>query len=183
MTIENRCPHKGGPLCDGIVSGTTVVCPLHGWRFDLDTGLAVRASLPACVTTFPTRVEDGIILVDAGRGSRIETRGSRRVAVAVLSPHPPQRSRQPSSARADANGYPDCCEVSPRSEPAFTFETIEGELTLMNIRNKATSIRLADFSSAPMRAFHMAWIAFFLCFFSWFGVAPLMPVIRQRTCI
>ncbi|MBZ5611095.1 MAG: MFS transporter [Acidobacteriia bacterium] len=50
----------------------------------------------------------------------------------------------------------------------------------MNIRNKATSIRLADFSSAPMRAFHMAWIAFFLCFFSWFGVAPLMPVIRQE---
>ena len=71
-TIENKCPHKGGPLCDGIVSGTVVVCPLHGWRFDLDTGLAVRASLPACVTTFPTRVEDGIILVDVGSGSRIE---------------------------------------------------------------------------------------------------------------
>lgn len=50
----------------------------------------------------------------------------------------------------------------------------------MNIRNKATAIRLADFASAPMRAFHMAWIAFFLCFFSWFGVAPLMPVIRQE---
>ena len=50
----------------------------------------------------------------------------------------------------------------------------------MNIRNKATRIRLADFSSAPMRAFHMAWFAFFLCFFSWFGVAPLMPVIRQE---
>ncbi len=50
----------------------------------------------------------------------------------------------------------------------------------MTIRNKATAIRLADFTSAPMRAFHMAWIAFFLCFFSWFGVAPLMPVIRQE---
>ena len=50
----------------------------------------------------------------------------------------------------------------------------------MNIRNKATSIRLADFSSAPMRAFHMAWLAFFLCFFGWFGVAPLMPVLRQE---
>jgi nitrite reductase (NADH) small subunit len=73
VTIENQCPHKGGPLCDGIVSGTTVVCPLHGWRFDLDTGMAVRASLPACVTTFPTRVEDGIILVDIDNGSRIES--------------------------------------------------------------------------------------------------------------
>ena len=50
----------------------------------------------------------------------------------------------------------------------------------MNIRNKATSIHLSDFSSAPMRAFHMAWLAFFLCFFSWFGVAPLMPVIRDE---
>ena len=73
VTIENKCPHKGGPLCDGIVSGTTVVCPLHGWRFDLDTGLAVRASLPACVTTFPTRVEEGVILVDIDHGSRIES--------------------------------------------------------------------------------------------------------------
>jgi NNP family nitrate/nitrite transporter-like MFS transporter len=36
---------------------------------------------------------------------------------------------------------------------------------------KATSIRLRDFRSAPMRAFHMAWLAFFLCFFGWFGIA------------
>ena len=50
----------------------------------------------------------------------------------------------------------------------------------MTLRNKATRIRLADFSSAPMRAFHMSWLAFFLCFFGWFGIAPLMPVIRQE---
>jgi NNP family nitrate/nitrite transporter-like MFS transporter len=50
----------------------------------------------------------------------------------------------------------------------------------MNFRHKATRIRLADFSSAPMRAFHMSWIAFFLCFFGWFGIAPLMPVIREE---
>ena len=73
MTIENECPHKGGPLCDGLISGTTVVCPLHGWRFDLETGLAVRASLPACVTTYPTRVEDGIVLVALDGGNRIES--------------------------------------------------------------------------------------------------------------
>ena len=72
LTIENECPHQGGPLCDGIVSGGTVVCPLHGWRFDLETGMAVRASLPACITTFPTRVEDGIVLVNIAAGSRIE---------------------------------------------------------------------------------------------------------------
>ena len=48
----------------------------------------------------------------------------------------------------------------------------------MVIQNKATTIRLRDFHSIPMRAFHMTWIAFFLCFFGWFGLAPLMPVIR-----
>lgn len=71
-TIDNQCPHQGGPLCDGIVSGAVVVCPLHGWRFDLNTGLAVRSSLPGCVTTYPTRVEDGIVLVDVGHGRCIE---------------------------------------------------------------------------------------------------------------
>jgi NNP family nitrate/nitrite transporter-like MFS transporter len=50
----------------------------------------------------------------------------------------------------------------------------------LNLRNKATAIRLPDFRSVPMRAFHMTWLAFFLCFFGWFGIAPLMPVIRQE---
>jgi NNP family nitrate/nitrite transporter-like MFS transporter len=50
----------------------------------------------------------------------------------------------------------------------------------MTIRNKATRLRLGDFSSAPMRAFHLSWFAFFLCFFGWFGLAPLMPVIRHE---
>jgi NNP family nitrate/nitrite transporter-like MFS transporter len=50
----------------------------------------------------------------------------------------------------------------------------------MNVRHKATKIRLSDFHTAPMRAFHMTWLAFFLCFFGWFGIAPLMPVIRAE---
>jgi nitrite reductase (NADH) small subunit len=74
LTIDNRCPHKGGPLSDGIVAGTTVVCPLHGWRFDLESGLASRATAPACVTTFPTRVEDGIVFVDLEAGLRVAER-------------------------------------------------------------------------------------------------------------
>ena len=74
LAIENQCPHKGGPLCDGIVSGTTVVCPLHGRRFDLETGMAVRASQPSCVATFPARVEGGIIFVDlSGHHTQEET--------------------------------------------------------------------------------------------------------------
>ena len=50
----------------------------------------------------------------------------------------------------------------------------------MQIHNKATKIALRDFKSAPMRAFHMTWMSFFLCFFGWFGIAPLMPVVRDE---
>lgn len=50
----------------------------------------------------------------------------------------------------------------------------------MTIHNKATRLSLRDFSSTPMRAFHMTWLAFFLCFFGWFGIAPLMPIIREE---
>lgn len=44
---------------------------------------------------------------------------------------------------------------------------------------KATRVRLLDFRSAPMRAFHMSWAAFFLSFVAWFGIAPLMAVVRE----
>lgn len=44
----------------------------------------------------------------------------------------------------------------------------------------ATKLVLTDVRSAPMRAFHFSWIAFFLCFFAWFGIAPLMPIVRQE---
>lgn len=45
---------------------------------------------------------------------------------------------------------------------------------------KAERIELLRFSTPPMRAFHMAWLAFFLCFFAWFGIAPLMPAVRSE---
>lgn len=49
----------------------------------------------------------------------------------------------------------------------------------MDSDGRATRIRLADFTSPPMRAFHMSWLAFFASFLAWFAVAPLMPVIRD----
>lgn len=50
----------------------------------------------------------------------------------------------------------------------------------MEIRNKAVRIRLSDFKTPQMRAFHLSWFAFFLCFFGWFGIAPLMAVVRDE---
>jgi NNP family nitrate/nitrite transporter-like MFS transporter len=44
---------------------------------------------------------------------------------------------------------------------------------------KASRINLLDFKTTPMRAFHITWFTFFLCFFGWFGIAPLMPIVRE----
>ncbi len=50
----------------------------------------------------------------------------------------------------------------------------------MDINNKATKITLFSLKSRPMRSFHMTWLSFFLCFFAWFGIAPLMAVVRDE---
>jgi NNP family nitrate/nitrite transporter-like MFS transporter len=50
----------------------------------------------------------------------------------------------------------------------------------MELQNKATRINLFNFSTPQMRAFHMSWFAFFLCFFAWFGIAPLMNIVREE---
>jgi nitrite reductase (NADH) small subunit len=64
VATDNRCPHEGGPLCDGIVAGDTIVCPLHAWKLSLDTGAVERPTgRGECVATYPTRVEDGIIML------------------------------------------------------------------------------------------------------------------------
>ena len=65
LAVDNRCPHRGGPLADGIVSGSSVVCPLHAWKIDLETGQVARPAGPdaPCVATYPVRVEAGILLM------------------------------------------------------------------------------------------------------------------------
>jgi nitrite reductase (NADH) small subunit len=67
LALENRCPHRGGPLADGIVSAGTVVCPLHAWKVDLATGRVTnQPENPLCVQTFPSRVEGGAVFVEFG---------------------------------------------------------------------------------------------------------------------
>lgn len=64
FALDDRCPHKGGPLSEGIVHGTHVTCPLHNWVFDLNTGQAQGADAGK-VGTYVVRVEGGRIWLDA----------------------------------------------------------------------------------------------------------------------
>jgi nitrite reductase (NADH) small subunit len=61
--INDRCPHKGGPLSQGIVHGETVTCPLHNWVISLKTGEAQGAD-KGRVKTIPLEVRDGRIFLD-----------------------------------------------------------------------------------------------------------------------
>ena len=60
--LEDRCPHKGGPLSQGIVHGTQVTCPLHNYVISLETGLA-QAPDDGMVRTIPLSVLDGRIFM------------------------------------------------------------------------------------------------------------------------
>lgn len=66
FALDDRCPHRGGPLSDGMVHGHAVTCPLHAWVFDLATGMAQGADAGS-VATYPARVDRGRVLIDARR--------------------------------------------------------------------------------------------------------------------
>ena len=57
FAVQSDCPHRGGPLADGLVAGGKVVCPLHGFAFDLATGASARAECPA-LRTYPVAVNE-----------------------------------------------------------------------------------------------------------------------------
>lgn len=63
FAIDDQCPHKGGPLSEGIVHGSAVTCPLHNWVLSLETGLAQGADEGA-VRTYPLRLHQNRILID-----------------------------------------------------------------------------------------------------------------------
>ena len=65
FALADRCPHRGGPLSQGIVYGERVACPLHSTSVELATGNAVAPD-KGCVTTFAVEVRDGIVYVDLG---------------------------------------------------------------------------------------------------------------------
>jgi len=63
FALDDRCPHKGGPLSQGIVHDGRVTCPLHNWVIDLESGRAQGADVGE-TRTFAVRVEDGRLLLD-----------------------------------------------------------------------------------------------------------------------
>jgi nitrite reductase (NADH) small subunit len=63
FATQAECPHRGGPLADGLVGGTTLVCPLHDWSFDLLSGMALNGSCG--LRMYPvTRAADGSLTIE-----------------------------------------------------------------------------------------------------------------------
>jgi nitrite reductase (NADH) small subunit len=68
FALMDRCPHKAGPLSQGIVHGHAVACPLHNWQISLATGEALGADAgKGCAPTVPVELREGRILLGIGR--------------------------------------------------------------------------------------------------------------------
>jgi nitrite reductase (NADH) small subunit len=72
FALLDRCPHKGGPLSQGIVFGERVACPLHNWNIKLDSGCAVEPD-EGCTQKFSVKVEDGKVFLDAAELETLAT--------------------------------------------------------------------------------------------------------------
>ena len=88
FALLDRCPHKGGPLSQGIVFGTSVACPLHNWTIGLCDG---QASLPdeGCTPKFSVKLEDGTVVHVNAATAAVPPSASIRVEAAfpVFMPH------------------------------------------------------------------------------------------------
>ena len=87
--VRNHCPHKGAPICRGIVAGTwlpsapgslvydregeVLACPWHGWEYDLDTGMELFRDVPTRLRFYPVAVRDGQVYVTVRVNAPAET--------------------------------------------------------------------------------------------------------------
>ena len=79
FALLDRCPHKGGPLSQGIVFGTSVACPLHNWTIGLDSGCAKEPD-EGCTPRFAVKVEDGVVSLDSAELASHATDLTRPIA-------------------------------------------------------------------------------------------------------
>lgn len=62
FALRDKCPHKNGPLSQGIVHGKRVTCPLHSWKIELESGEAVAPDV-GCAAKYEVKVEDGVVFL------------------------------------------------------------------------------------------------------------------------
>ena len=79
FALLDRCPHKGGPLSQGIVFGTSVACPLHNWTIGLDDGCA-RQPDEGCTQKFSVKVDDGAVYLNVVELASLALDAARPVA-------------------------------------------------------------------------------------------------------
>jgi nitrite reductase (NADH) small subunit len=79
FALLDRCPHKGGPLSQGIVFGQQVACPLHNWTIGLCDGMA-HAPDEGCTPRFALKVEAGVVHLDAHELASLATDQTRPIA-------------------------------------------------------------------------------------------------------
>ena len=110
FALLDKCPHKGGPLSQGIVFGHSVACPLHNWTIALSTGCAMAPDV-GCVQRFDVRVEAGAVALDLAElaqpqaevdpGTASHARGGNDAAGASVE-SPGKAAAAPSPAPASA---------------------------------------------------------------------------------
>lgn len=69
FALLDRCPHKGGPLSQGIVFGDRVACPLHGWNITLGSGCAIAPDV-GCTQTFSVKIDGNDVMLDSDELAR-----------------------------------------------------------------------------------------------------------------
>jgi nitrite reductase (NADH) small subunit len=62
FALHDKCPHKGGPLSQGLVAGKVVTCPMHGWKIQLENGTAVAPDV-GCAHSFAVKLEAGAVWI------------------------------------------------------------------------------------------------------------------------
>ena len=106
FALLDKCPHKGGPLSQGIVFGESVACPLHNWTIGLADGCAAAPDV-GCAQRFSVRVEDGAVALDLAELRRASPRLSRGGRGSPTGPSPAcGRGRAASSMPTPARPAP-----------------------------------------------------------------------------